>query len=117
MRLVKQNGPPKRPVPPVDRYLRGGDVADELLADAVRALVLPVVERQRLVRRAVLEVELAAGKALRARERPAREERRDERRCIADARRVTRGGRVERPARDRSAQVAAELPGDARGDG
>src|SRR5262249_18924843 len=105
-RLVKQNGPPKRPV----RRLRARDVACELLGDAVRSLVLPVMELQRLARRAVLEVELAACEPLRARVRATGEEGRDERGCVTDARGVARRVGIDRAARDGPAQVAAELP-------
>src|SRR5512133_2459287 len=92
--------------------LRVGDVARELLGDAVRPLVLPVMEDERLVRRPVLEVELAAGEAQRARELAAREERRDERGRVADAGGVARRIRVERPAGNRPAQIAPELAVD-----
>src|SRR5262249_12429423 len=69
-RQVKQNGPPKRPVSVFHgtAWLRVGDIADELLGDAVRPLVLPVMEHERGIRRCVLEVELAAGEPLRTRE-------------------------------------------------
>src|SRR5512133_1602167 len=93
--------------------LRVGDVARELLADAVRPLVLPVMEDERLVGRAVLEVELAAGEALRARERAAREERRNERCRVADTGGVARRVRVVGAAGHGPAQVAAELAMDA----
>src|SRR5439155_19312312 len=92
------------------RALAVGDVADELLGLPVRPLVLPMVELEGLVRRAVFEVELAAGVPERARELggPA-EERRDEDRRIPDAGGVADRARIERAARDRASQVAAEL--------
>src|SRR5215468_8467013 len=110
-RQVKQKGPLQRPL---FANLRVGYVARELLADAVRPLVLPVVEMQGSRRGGVLEVELAARVALQAREGPAGEDRCDERRRIADARGVAGRIRVERSAGDGSGQVAAELAVHAR---
>src|SRR5205085_3116316 len=98
-----------------DAALRGSDVADELLGHAVRALVLPVAVAERRVLRGVLEVELAPGEALRARELRARaEERRDEGGGVAATRGVTGRVRVVRATGDRAGQVAAELALDAR---
>src|SRR5947199_10225548 len=73
---------------------------------------MPVMEQQGLVRRAVLEVELAARVAERAREGAAAEERRDERTGVTDARGIAGRVRVERAAGDGAREIAAELSFD-----
>src|SRR5439155_9611131 len=81
----------------------------ELLADAVRPLVLPVVEGEGFIRRGVLEVELAARETLRARERAAREEGCDEGGGVADAGDIAGRVRFERATGNAARQIAAEL--------
>src|SRR6266508_3529374 len=72
------------------------------------------MELQGLVRRAVLEVELAARVPKQARVlRAAAEERGDEGCCVADARRVAGRSRIERTVRHRAGEIAAELALDA----
>src|ERR1044072_3385304 len=101
---------------PPSRELSVGDVAVEaLLEERPRALaeVVPVVELQVLTSGVVMEVELAVRRVGEARERRARpEERRDE---DVGHPAVGRAGRarIERSARDRSAQVPVEAAVDA----
>src|SRR5919201_6734946 len=97
-----------------------GDVAVEALPEKgprTLPLLVPVVELQSLMACVVLEAELARRRVDEAREGRARaEEGRDP--DVGEAAVGGAGGvRVERAAGDPAAQVAAELPVDARLDG